>query len=38
MRFLLDDELLTGVHDAVTSLRPERAVRCVQEAGGLPVS
>ena len=31
MRFLLDDELLSGVHDAVTSLRPQRAVRYVNE-------
>ena len=31
MRFLLDDELLSGVHDAVTLLRPQRAVRHVNE-------
>jgi hypothetical protein len=33
MRFLLDDELLSGVHDVVTSLRPQRAVRCVADGG-----
>lgn len=32
MRFLLDDELLSDVHDAVTLLRPQRAVRHVNEA------
>jgi len=31
MRFLLDDELLSGVHDVATSLRPQRAVRRVEE-------
>jgi hypothetical protein len=37
MRFLLDDELLSGVHDVATSVRPRRAVRCVEEAGGAAV-
>ncbi|MGH3198117.1 MAG: hypothetical protein ACRDNT_19865 [Streptosporangiaceae bacterium] len=31
MRFLLDDELLAGVYDVATVLRPQRAVRCVDE-------
>jgi hypothetical protein len=31
MRFLLDYELLSGVHDVMTSLRPQRAVRRVDE-------
>jgi len=31
MRFLLDDELLSGAHDAATLLRPQRAVRRVDE-------
>lgn len=31
MRFLLDDELLSGVHDTLTLLRPQRAVRHVDE-------
>jgi hypothetical protein len=31
VRFLLDDELLSGVHDATTLLRPQRAVRHVNE-------
>jgi hypothetical protein len=37
MRFLLDDELLSGVHDAATSLRPQRAVRRVDEGDGAAV-
>jgi hypothetical protein len=31
MRFLLDDELLSGAYDVATLLRPQRAVRCVDE-------
>src|SRR6266496_3217826 len=38
MRFLLDDELLSGVHDAATSLRPQRAVRHVGEGDGAAVT
>lgn len=29
MRFLLGDELLAGVYDVATVLRPQRSVRCV---------
>ena len=32
MRFLLDDELLSGTYDVATLLRPQRAVRCVDES------
>ncbi|HEY1704086.1 MAG TPA: hypothetical protein VGG75_30685 [Trebonia sp.] len=32
MRFLLDDETLSGVHDVTTSLRPQRVVRPVDAA------
>lgn len=32
MRFLLDDELLSGTHDVATLLRPQRAVRCVDQS------
>jgi len=31
MEFVLDDELLSGVRDAVTTLRPQRVVRYVDE-------
>jgi hypothetical protein len=34
MRFLLDDELLSGAHDVATSLRPQRSVRYVDAGGG----
>jgi hypothetical protein len=34
MRFLLDDELLSGTYDVATLLRPQRAVRCVDESDG----
>jgi hypothetical protein len=38
MRFLLDDELLSGTHDVVTSLRPQRAVRRVDEGDASAVT
>ena len=37
MRFLLDDELLSGVHDVATSLRPQRTVRRVDEGDAAAV-
>ena len=38
MRFLLDDELLSGVHDVTTLLRPQRAVRRLDEDGRAAVT
>ena len=37
MRFLLDDELLSGVHDVATLFRPQRAVRHVDAGDGAAV-
>lgn len=37
MRFLLDDELLSGVHDVATLFRPQRAVRRVDADDGAAV-
>jgi hypothetical protein len=31
MRFFLDDELLSGSYDVATLLRPQRAIRCVDD-------
>lgn len=37
MRFLLDDDLLSGVHDVATLFRPQRAVRPVASEDGAAV-